>query len=78
MQGIDNRIRERMDTLAVSVNALAETSAIPRMTLTRRLTDPATLTLSEVDRIAEALSVSSLYLMTGRRTSGDAHLGGVA
>lgn len=65
MQGIEDRIRQRMADREVSVNALAEASAIPRMTLTRRLNDPATLALSEVDRIAAALGTTAHWLLTG-------------
>lgn len=60
-----NRIRERMEALDVSVNALAEAAAIPRMTLTRRLVDPSALTLAEIERIAEALDTTALFIMTG-------------
>ena len=60
-----DRIRERMASADFSVNSLADAAAIPRMTLTRRLADPTTLTLAELDRIATALGTTSLYLTTG-------------
>lgn len=65
MQGTDNRIRHRMAEVDISVNALADATAIPRMTLTRRLADPSGLTFGELERIADALDVSALYLLTG-------------
>lgn len=55
-----------MTELKISVKALADTTAIPRMTLTRRLTDPASLTLNELERIAAALDTSPIFLATGQ------------
>lgn len=65
MHGIDNRIRQRMTDTGTSVKALSEATAIPRMTLSRRLVDPDTLALAEVDRIAAALETTALWLLTG-------------
>lgn len=65
MQHVTDRIRQRMDACSLTVKALAETTAIPRMTLSRRLVDPSSLTLSELERIAAALDTSPLYLATG-------------
>lgn len=50
----------------MTVKSLAEATAIPRMTLSRRLTDPRSLTLEELERIATALDTSPIYLSTGR------------
>jgi len=69
MQQVSTRIRERMAALDISVKSLSETTAIPRMTLTRRLADPATLTLNELERVAVALDTSPLYLVTGRESA---------
>ena len=49
----------------VTVKALADTAAIPRMTLTRRLADPSSLTLNELERIASALDTSPIELYVG-------------
>lgn len=65
-QVVERRIRDRMTELKISVKALADTTAIPRMTLTRRLTDPASLTLNELERIAAALDTSPIFLATGQ------------
>lgn len=65
MQEVETRIRERMTSQNITVKALAESTAIPRMTLSRRLVDPASLTLSELERIAAALDTSAIYLATG-------------
>lgn len=65
MQGTKDRIERHMDATGHTVTSLADATAIPRMTLTRRLTDPSTLTLAEVERIAGALDVTALYLLTG-------------
>lgn len=65
MQAAAERIKDLMTSLGISVSSLADQTAIPRMTLTRRLADPANLTLAEIDRIATALETTSLYLTTG-------------
>lgn len=65
-RGTSSRIRNLIKAQDLSVNALAEATAIPRMTPTRRLADPETLTLAEVERIAGALKVKSLWLLTGK------------
>lgn len=65
MQDIAERIKDRMEDLGFSVNSLADETAIPRMTLTRRIADPTSLTLAEVDRLARALGTTSLFLATG-------------
>lgn len=66
MQEVATRIRERLDARAMTVKALAEATAIPRMTLSRRLTDPRSMTLEELERIAIALDTSPIYLSTGQ------------
>lgn len=65
MNRIADRIRTLMDQRGFSVASLAEAAAISRMTLTRRLTDPAGLTLSEIEAVAKALGTEPLYLVTG-------------
>ena len=65
MQQVASRIRDRMTALDISVKALSDMAAIPRMTLTRRLTDPASLTLNELERIADVLQTSPVFLATG-------------
>lgn len=66
MQQVADRIQDRMTARNITVKALADTAAIPRMTLTRRLTDPSSLTLNELERIATALDTSAIYLATGQ------------
>jgi transcriptional regulator with XRE-family HTH domain len=65
MQQVSRRIRSRMVARRLTVKALSEITAIPRMTLSRRLTDPSSLTLNELERIAGALDTSPVYLATG-------------
>ena len=65
MQEVADRIRTRMAAREITVKALADTTAIPRMTLTRRLTDPSSLTLNELERIATALDTSAVELYVG-------------
>lgn len=65
MTGVADRIHSRRETLDISVNKLATEAAIPRITLTRRLADPSTFTLAELDRIATVLGMDSLELLTG-------------
>jgi transcriptional regulator with XRE-family HTH domain len=69
MQQVSTRIRERMDAQRLTVKALSEITAIPRMTLTRRLADPSSLTLNELERVAMALDTSPVYLATGREVA---------
>lgn len=69
MHEVSMRIRQRMEELRFSVKSLGDTTAIPRMTLTRRLADPSTLTLNELERIATALDTSPLYLATGHEVA---------
>lgn len=65
MQTPLDRIRGLMEDSGTSVKGLAEATAIPRVTLSRRLANPADFTLAEIDRIATALGVSPIYLLTG-------------
>lgn len=62
MQQITDRIRAEMAANGLSVSGLSRKTAIPRVTLIRRLADPTTMTLSEVSRIAEALGISPFDL----------------
>lgn len=57
------RIREQMQAAGISVNALADATAIPRMTLTRRLARPDTFTLTEIERVATALNVRVSWIL---------------
>lgn len=63
MHPMQDRIKTRMGELGTSINSLADATAISRMTLTRRITDPAGFTLGELDRVAAALDVSVLWLL---------------
>lgn len=60
------RISGLMEESGLSVKALAEATAIPRVTLSRRLADPSTFTLAELERVAAALKVTPLFLLTGK------------
>lgn len=62
MQYIADRIEAGMAAREFSVSRLAEASLIPRMTLSRRLADPATFTLAELERIASALGIDPFDL----------------
>jgi transcriptional regulator with XRE-family HTH domain len=63
MDTAQERISSLMEERGLTVKALAERAGIPRMTLTRRLADPRTFTLGEVDRIAAVLDVDPLHLL---------------
>lgn len=65
MPDTEKRIRNRMTAMGLSENALADRTAIPRMTLRRRLTDPKTLTLDEAERICDVLGVTGPWLLFG-------------
>lgn len=69
MQTPLDRIRGLMEASGTSVKGLAEATAIPRVTLSRRLATPSDFTLAELDRIAAALGVTTMYLMLGDRAA---------
>lgn len=56
-------IRSQLAAHDLSVAALAEATGIPRMTLTRRLADPGSFTLSELSRVAAVLDLPIVDLV---------------
>lgn len=71
MPDTEKRIRNRMTAMGLSENALADRTAIPRMTLRRRLVDTDSMTLAEVERIALALDTSAPWILFGIETAAD-------
>lgn len=65
MDHIASRIIELRTSLGISETALADTCAIPRTTFKRRLVDPRTITLAELDRLADALNTTPEWLWFG-------------
>ena len=64
MQHIADRINSAMKRDGLSLTRLAEASAMPRMTLSRRLADPADFTLGELERVASAIGMTADQLAT--------------
>lgn len=62
MDQITARIEALRLARGLSETQLATASAIPRMTFRRRLIDPASFTVSELDRVAAALETTAAYL----------------
>lgn len=65
MHHITDRIEAKRLADGISVASLAEKTAIPRQTLTRRLSDPASFTLTEITRVADVLGLDPADLMRG-------------
>ena len=62
MDQITSRIEAIRLARGLSETELATVSAIPRMTFRRRLVDPASFTVSELERVARALSTTAGFL----------------
>lgn len=62
---IATRITELMTARGMSETRLATESAIPRMTFRRRLVDPTSFTVAEIERVAAALDVTPQWLILG-------------
>lgn len=60
---IPQRIEQQRVAAGLSETQLATMSAIPRMTLKRRMVDPSTFKMSELERVAAALDVTVLWLI---------------
>jgi transcriptional regulator with XRE-family HTH domain len=71
MPDTEKRIRNRMTAMGLSENQLADRTAIPRMTLRRRLANPKSLTLAETERICDVLHCSAPWLIFGINTAAD-------
>lgn len=56
-------IREQMEHRGLSINELAEQTLIPRVSLQRKLSDRADLTVTELRHIAKALGVRTSSLI---------------
>lgn len=65
MSALSAALRSRMTNLGVSENALADRAAIPRSTLHRRLADPRSFYLDEIERVADALEIKELPWLIG-------------
>ena len=65
MEQITARITTLREAAGLSETRLADNSAIPRTTFKRRLVNPASFTLAEVERLAEALSTDPGWLWRG-------------
>ena len=59
MQPITERINRQMSALGWSLTQTAEAANIPRNTLKRRLTHPATFTIDELSRLFDALGIKA-------------------
>lgn len=65
MEPITTRIVTLKKAAGLSESRLADDSAIPRTTFKRRMVNPATFTLAEVERIAGVLGVNPGWLWLG-------------
>jgi transcriptional regulator with XRE-family HTH domain len=65
MQQITSRIEAAMESLDLSLTRLAEQSGVPRQTLARRLLDPSSFSLGELEAIARVLNSSTEALVFG-------------
>jgi hypothetical protein len=66
MTHIQDRIEAARQTAGLSHSGLAEKAGIPRMTLSRRMVDPATFTIGELERIAAVLGTTVEALVFGQ------------
>lgn len=67
MQSHPLRLADLINNAGYNISTLAEAAAIPRMTLTRRLANPASFTLQELDRIAKVLGVTPIDVIASTR-----------
>lgn len=65
MTTISERIEARMAELGLSETQTATEAAMARMTFKRRLVDPMTMTVGELERLASALDTNVLWLTFG-------------
>lgn len=65
MEPITARIEALRQAAGLSESRLADNSAISRTTFKRRLVDPASFTLAEVERLARVLGVDPGWLWRG-------------
>lgn len=65
MGQITTRITTLRQASGLSESRLADTSAIPRTTFKRRLVNPGTFTLAEMERLAHALEADPAWLWLG-------------
>lgn len=65
MEQITTRIKALREAAGLSESRLADNSAIPRTTFKRRLVNPATFTLAEVERLAKVLGTDPGWLWRG-------------
>lgn len=65
MGQITTRITALRQASGLSESRLADSSAIPRTTFKRRLVNPATFTLGEMERLAEALEADPAWIWLG-------------
>lgn len=56
---LTDRIEQQRTRQGMSLRTLADTAAIPRVTLKRRLADPRSFTLAELARIFDALGIKA-------------------
>jgi transcriptional regulator with XRE-family HTH domain len=63
MQHIPHRIEAARTAHDLSLTQLAERSGVPRQTLSRRLVDPESFTLGELERIAIVLDTTTESLL---------------
>lgn len=57
---IAERITRQMSELGLSIRSLATETGIPHVTLTRRLREPGTFKLIELERLSDALGTNLL------------------
>ena len=65
---VSKLVEAAMESANVNLERLAELTAIPRVTLGRRLKQGHTFTIGELDRVADALDVDLLDLIPKKRT----------
>jgi transcriptional regulator with XRE-family HTH domain len=65
MTQIATRIQALREAAGLSESRLADNSAIPRTTFKRRLVNPASFTLEEIERLADALDADPAWLWLG-------------
>lgn len=65
MKEIATRINSLREASGLSESRLADDSAIPRTTFKRRLIDPGTFTLGEMERLAGVLGTDPGWLWHG-------------
>ena len=64
MQAITSQITDAMEAQGLTLNRLSAISGVPRVTLSRRMANPDTFTLSEVAAVAGALGLTPVVGMS--------------